>query len=221
MRLNLRLTGHTEPVPYDHLHLLTGALHKWLGRNEIHDGTSLYSFGWLQGAAPKNGHLTFPRGATWRVSLYEEGMAKRLLAGLLRDPEVFAGMRVFEAQEQPVPAFSGCYRFLVDGPVIARRKREDGSQDYLLHDDPAADEALTRVLRWKLRQAGFEGEHLEASVQFDRLYPKARTKLATIKGIRHKGSECPVVITGTPEAVRFAWLVGVGELTGSGFGALR
>jgi CRISPR/Cas system endoribonuclease Cas6 (RAMP superfamily) len=30
-----------------------------------------------------------------------------------------------------------------------------------------------------------------------------------------------VVVTGTPEAVQFAWTVGVGELTGSGFGALK
>jgi CRISPR-associated endoribonuclease Cas6 len=221
MRLNLRLTGNTEPVPYDHLHHLTGTLHKWLGRNALHDGTSLYSFGWLEGAKPQNGHLTFPRGATWRVSFHDPAAAKALLDGILRDPEVFAGMRVFEAQEQAVPAFSGCYRFLVDSPVIARREREDGSKAYLLWDDPEADEALTRVLRWKLEQAGFDPEPQEATVQFDRTYTRARTKLATIKGTKHKGSECPVVVTGSPEAVQFAWTVGVGELTGSGFGALR
>ena len=139
----------------------------------------------------------------------------------MQDPEVAYGLRVFEVQEQAVPAFSGCYRFLVDGPVLARRKRDDGGQEYLLWDDPAADAALTRVLRWKLKRAGYAGDDLEATVQFDRTYARPRSKLATIKGIRHKGSECPVVVTGTPEAVRFAWLVGAGELTGSGFGALR
>ena len=41
MRLNLRLTANTEPVPYNHLHRLTGALHKWIGaENAIHDGPS-------------------------------------------------------------------------------------------------------------------------------------------------------------------------------------
>ncbi|NBC17350.1 MAG: CRISPR-associated protein Cas6 [Bacteroidetes bacterium] len=221
MRLNLKLTGNTEPVPFDHLHHLTGALHKWLGENRLHDGTSLYSFGWLEGATAQNGHLTFPRGAGWRVSFHDPEAAKALLDGILCDPTVFAGMRVFEAQEQATPQFSGCYRFLVDGPVIARREREDGSKEYLLWDDDGADAALTRVLRWKLRQAGFTDQHQEATVQFDRTYTGARSKLAHIKGIAHKGSECPVVVTGTPEAVRFAWTVGVGELTGSGFGALR
>lgn len=221
MRLNLRLTGNTEPVPYDHLHHLTGTLHKWLGDNALHDGTSLYSFGWLQKARPRNGHLTFPQGADWRVSFHDPDVAKRLIEGIMTDPTVFAGMRVFEVKEQATPAFSGCHRFEVAAPVIARRDRADGGKDYLLYDDEAAPEALTRVLRWKLTQAGFDGDHLDATVQFDRTYRRARTKLATIKGIRHKGSECPVVVTGTPEAVRFAWTVGVGELTGSGFGALK
>lgn len=219
MRLNLRLTANSEPVPFDHLHRLTGSIHKWLGWNEVHDTTSLYSFGWLGGGQSYNGHLTFPRGATWRISFYDEALAKQLLAGMMEAPDVFAGMHAFEVQEQAVPAFSERYRFLVDGPVVARRKREDGGQDYLLWDDPAADAALTRVLRWKLKQASFEDEDA-VTVQFDRTYARPRTKLATIKGVQHKGSECPVLVTGTPEAVRFSWLVGVGELTGSGFGAL-
>ena len=221
MRLNLRLTGNTEPVPFNHLHQLTGTLHKWLGWNELHDEISLYSFGWLRGAQPQNGALAFPRGATWRVSFHDPALVKRLIEGIMRDPEVAYGMRVFEVQEQATPAFTGCYRFFVDGPVIARRKRDDGSRAYLLWDDEAADEVLTRVLRRKLKAAGFEAEHLDVAAQFDRTYRAARTKLATIKGIQHRGSECPVVVTGTPEAVRFAWLVGVGELTGSGFGALQ
>ena len=43
--------------------------------------------------------------------------------------------------------------------------------------------------------------------------------LMDVKGIQHKGSICPVIIEGTPEALQFAWLVGVGELTGSGKGS--
>jgi CRISPR-associated endoribonuclease Cas6 len=124
-----------------------------------------------------------------------------------------------------VPAFSGCHRFEVDAPVIARTTRDDGSRKYLLYDDEEAATALTRTLRTKLAAAGFAGEALEAEVQFDRTYRGARTKLSTLRkgehAVQHKGSICPVVVTGPPEAVRFAWLVGAGELTGSGFGALK
>ena len=221
MRLNLKLTANREPVPFNHLHWLTGFLHDRIGENALHDGLSLYSFGWFQKGRGENGHLTFPEGAAWRVSFHDAAAAKRLIDGIMQKPEVFCGMRIYEVKEQAVPVFSGCYRFEVDAPVIARRRREDGSRAYLLAEDEGADAVMTRILRRKLEKAGYAKKHWDATVQFDRTYQGAHTKLTEVKGIRHKGSVCPVVVQGTPEAVQFAWQVGVGELTGSGFGALR
>ena len=226
MRLNLTLSPNDKPVPFDHLHRLTGTLHKWLGpENDLHDGPSLYSVGWLKGGRGKDGGLAFPEGARWRLSFWDEGAAKTVLKGLLEDPSVFAGMRVTEAQQQTTPAFSGGYRFDVDAPVVARRRREDGSREYLIYDDERADEALTRTLRGKMEAAGLEADPSAVSVRFDRGYDGADTKLSTIEkgghAIKHKGSVCPVIVEGPPEAARLAWNVGVGELTGSGFGALK
>ncbi|PQJ26845.1 CRISPR-associated endoribonuclease Cas6 [Salinibacter sp. 10B] len=226
MRLNLTLSPNTDPVPFNHLHKLTGTLHKWLGsENDLHDGPSLYSVGWLKGGHGEDGALQFPDGVRWRLSFWEDGAAKTALEGILQDPSVFAGMRVVEAQQQTTPAFSGGYRFDVDAPVIARQRREDGSREYLIHDDERADDALTRTLRAKMKAAGLDLDPSEAQVRFDRGYKGADTKLATIeKGgheIDHKGSVCPVIVEGPPEVSRFAWNVGVGELTGSGFGALK
>lgn len=221
MRYNLVLSSSNRTVPFDHLHVLTGAVHKWLGENDLHDGTSLYSFGWLRGGRVDNGRLSFPNGARWRVSFYDLEAAKRLMEGLLKDPHVAFGMRVVELHEQNTPRFGATHRFLVDGPVLARARRPDGSRAHLIYDDPAADEAMTRVLRWKLQEAGFsEADQAATSVRFDRTYDRPRTKKTTIKGIGLRANECPVIIQGTPETVRFAWHVGVGELTGSGFGAL-
>jgi CRISPR-associated endoribonuclease Cas6 len=220
-RFILCLSSDTEPVGFDYLNKLRGALHKWLGRNDRHDGLSLYSFGLLRGGRREGRHLTFPKGATWPVSFYEPDMARRLLRGILQQPEVAYGMRVLEVREQAAPDFDAERRFLVDGPVVIRRTRNNGGRDYLLWDNPHADAILTRVMRHKLEAAGYAGAHLQTTVRFDRTYPRGRTRLFEIKGIRHRGSECPVIVTGTPEAVRFAWLVGAGELTGCGFGALR
>ena len=222
MRLNCKLTGNTDEVPFNHLGVLTSTFHKWYGPdNDLHDATSLYGFGWLHGATVRSGALHFPQGATWTLSFHDEADAHRVTQGILADPTVGFGMRVFDVQHQVTPAYSGCVRFEVASPVVTRTRRADGSQQYLLHDDPEATDSLTRTLRWKLKQAGFESEHLESTVQFDRTYPNAHEKLSTIKGIDYKGSICPVVVTGTPEAVQFAWNVGVGELTGCGFGALK
>ncbi len=226
MRLDLTLSPNTDPVSFDHLHKLTGTLHKWLGEdNSLHDGPSLYSVGWLKGGQGKNGALAFPEGARWRLSFWDAGAAKATLEGILQDPSVFAGMRVTEAQQQTTPAFSGGYRFDVDAPVLARRRREDGSREYLLYDDERADAALTRTLRAKTGAADLDVDPASVEVRFDRGYNGAGTKLATIEkdghAIKHKGSECPVIVEGPPDAARFAWNVGVGELTGSGFGALK
>lgn len=223
MRLHLKMTSNSEPIPFEHLGRLTGVLHRWLGENDLHDKTSLYSFGWLKGGqSVEKRHLTFQRGATWNISFHDAAVAHALCRGILRKPTVFGGMRVYEVQQQPLPAFGGCVRFLTDrSHIIVRKDRPEGGKEYLLYNHPEADAALTRVLRWKLKAAGYEGEHLAATVQFDKTYTKARTRKSTIKGIEHKGSECPIVVTGTPEVVQFVWVTGAGELTGSGFGGLQ
>lgn len=221
MRLTLRLSPNTRHVPFDHLHQLIGRIHAWLGRNELHDGTSLYSFSWLSGAKPQKDGLMFPGGAEWSVGFFDIDAAKRLLEGVRSDPEVAYGMRVYEVQVQAPPPASARASFLVSGPVVLRAKREDGSDEYILWDDDRADDALTRIFRWKMSLAGMAGEHLASTMRFDRTYLRPRSKLVTIKDIKHRGSECPVVVEGTPVAVRFAWLVGAGELTGSGCGGLR
>lgn len=221
MRLQLLLSPNTEPVPFNYLHQLTGALHKWLGRNDLHDGPSLYSFGWLQGGEKIGKSLYFLENARWAVSFHDESRAWQLARGILKDPSLAFGMEVKKALEMPLPAYKDQAYCKVDGMVLARQKRPDGSRAYLLWDDPKADEVLTGQLRQKLTRAGFGNEHLQATVRFDRSFEKARSRCTTIKGVTHKGSECPVIITGTPEAIRFAQLVGVGDLTGSGFGALQ
>lgn len=225
MRLHLTLTPSEDIVGYNHLHQLIGVLHKWIGPdNALHDGPSLYSFGWLEGARAQNGGLTFPGGARWRLSFYDEAAARQVQEGILSSPSVCAGMRVAQAERQATPSFSDRFLFKVDAPVVARRYREDGSREYLTYADEAARASLTQTLRRKMEVAGIEGRD-SARVRFDRGYEGARTKLATIEKngtpVQHKASLCPVIVEGSPEAVRFAWNVGVGELTGSGFGALR
>ncbi|MEZ0606868.1 CRISPR-associated endoribonuclease Cas6 [Fibrella sp. WM1] len=222
MRLQLHLSPNTQPVPYDHLHNLTGAIHKWLGPNEQHDGQSLYSFGWLRGGESSRGALRFPQGASWTISFHDVQRAKQLLGGLLEEPLVMFGMVVIEVREVAPPRFGDFYQFYTDGSsILARQKRADGSRAYLLWDDPTADEVLTTSLQRKLALAGFDANQQQVRVRFDRDYALARTRKSTIKGVHHRGSECPVIVEGSPEALHFTWLVGMGDLTGSGFGALR
>lgn len=223
MRLNLDLTPSKELVPYTYPHQLTGAFHSLTGWNTVHDSLSCYSLSWLRGQNSKSTGtgLLFPNGARWSISLHDERLAGEVRAKAEQLPEIAFGMRVYRVEERPTPAFGNVYRFEVDSPVLVRKPEENGRRPHLLYSDPEADVFLTQTMRSKLEAAGFAGSHLDVLVGFDRSYQKARTKLVEIKGIKFRCSLCPIIVAGTPEAVQFAWNVGAGHLTGSGFGFLK
>ena len=222
MRLHLALTPNRTPVPFAYPHRLIGAFHKWLGINELHDRLSLYSLSWLDGSRAVNGHLEFPHEARWFLSAHDDERLERLVDGILASPAVCCGMRVHKVEQQPTPDFGPRYVFKVGSPVLARGPDENGKDRHYTYDDPASDAILTATLRHKMDVAGLDAAHKNVTVAFDRNYRQAKTKLVTFKdGIQMRANICPVIIEGTPEALRFAWNVGVGHGTGSGFGSLR
>lgn len=219
MRLHLTLSPNTVPVPFDHLDRLRARFHSWIGENDAHDGLSLYSFSWLSGGRASGDHVAFPRGAAWTLSLFDDALGKRLLRGLLADPAVGFGMAVAEAQVADEPEFSPEQRFVAASPVLTRRNRDDGGRDHLTFRDAAASETLTRTFHTKLTAADLPTDG--AALRFDRDFGGAKTKLCRVKGNAFRANACPVIATGSPDQLRLLWLAGAGEMTGSGFGALR
>ncbi|TGE24436.1 CRISPR-associated endoribonuclease Cas6 [Hymenobacter aquaticus] len=221
MRLQLYLTG-SQAVPFDHLPLLKGAFHRWLGHNdELHDGLSLYSLSWLRGGQGRRGGLWFRDGAHWSISAHDPQLIHTLVGGVVREPELGLGLRVRDAQLLTPPPFQdGEQAFRVLSPVFIKWEAEPGKPaDHLTYENPRTDELLTATLRHKLRQAGLPDAG--ASVRFDRDYAGAKTKLFRYKAVQCRASQCPVIVTGTAEQIRFAWCVGVGNSTGLGCGALE
>ncbi len=222
MRLHLTLSANREPVPFAYQHFLTGALHKWLGQaNPHHDQISLYSLSWLDGSRMnRTGTLDFPHGARFFLSFHNDALVETLVNGALTAPDVCCGMRVVEINQQTTPIFGTRHTFKVGSAVLIKAKAEDGRIRYLLHNDPAADAALTATLRHKMDAAQLDPRHRTVTVAFDKTYRNPKTKLVTIKNIHNRANICPVHIEGTPEALQFAWNVGIGNGTGSGFGSL-
>ena len=79
MRIHLKTSPNTTPVPFDYQQKLVGTIHKWIGNNSIHDKISLYSFSWLSGGRRVDNALQFSQGATMFISFYDESIIKVII----------------------------------------------------------------------------------------------------------------------------------------------
>ena len=220
MRLHFELCSNKEPVPFDYQYFLVGVFNKWLKNNEGHNNISLYSLSWLQQGHLENGAINFPKGAKWYVSVYDEMLVDKIIKSALVNPKVFCGMEVVKITQQHTPQFSDQYTFKVSSPILVHGKQIEGKVKHYIFSDKETDEILTNTLIHKMDKANLSEEDKKVKVAFERSYFGAKTKLVKIKGISHRASFCPVKIEGASKALQFAWDVGVGHLTGCGFGAL-
>ena len=225
MRLHFSLSPPKGSVPFAFQHFLTGTFHRWLGQNELHDGLSLYSLSWLQGGFKRGDDLAFPQGARWFISAPDtsagDDLLHRVADAALKSPEVCCGMEVVQIQKQETPDFGPRRLFRADSPVFLRADRsDDGVDRHIIFSDPDADAMLTRILRLKMVTAGLT-EHAEtATMRFDPDFRWPKTKVVHIKEFGKRANVCPVIVEGGSEAVKFAFNVGAGHLTGSCFGSL-
>jgi len=218
MRLYFKTTPNTEPVPFTYQVALVGALHKWLGDNDLHDDMSLYSLSWLYNGKQHKDGLEFPQGAGFFISAPDTSLHQRIVAGVFSDPGIRYGLNVQEVQLAEQPVFGNVERFMLQSPALIKRSI-NGKIKFYYPEDPEADTLLTETLQHKLRKIG-KG-HLQVKVGFDRSYPNIKIRLVNYKGINNKATFCPVIVEGDPEAIALAWEVGVGNSTGIGFGAVR
>lgn len=218
MRLYLSVSANNKIVPFDHLPNLVGALHKWLGGNDIHDRLSFYSLSWLRRGQTldKNG-LVFPNGADWFISAYDTALIKKVVNGILNDPQIAFGMKVTAVTFRETPVFESGTRFRVGSPVLIKRNIDE-RQKHFTYKEPEADQFLTETFQYKLSKAGLP--HTGATVRFDHEDPFAKTKISTYRGIQNKVNYCQVILEGSAEQIGFAWDVGIGNSTGIGFGSL-
>jgi CRISPR-associated endoribonuclease Cas6 len=216
MRINYQFTPGNHSIPFDYQQELVRHFHRLLPENSIHDELSLYSLSWLMGGKAESGNLIFPKSAKWFISFYDDALAKEFLVQTLKIPKFPFGMRISDVQIEDTPLFGSSHRLQLASPVLARQF--DGTTiKHRIFSEPEANEVLTNTLQTKLRSVGISDN---VSVKFDTDYVGAKTKLVKIKNIQNRASMCPVIIEGTPESIGFAWNVGIGHCTGSGFGAV-
>lgn len=219
MRICIKIQSDGKPVPFNYQPMITGIIHKWIGHNEIHNQTSMYSFSWLSGGRKKGEFLIFDNETSFEFSAHDNEIVKRLIRGIQANPEINYGLKVSEILLMETPNFTNKQTFYVSSPVLVKRTDEKKKEIHFTYDQLESDSWLTETLKRKLQRAGLDDGNVQVS--FDRTYSGAKTKLIYYKSIGNKVNVCPVIIDGTPEQIAFAWNVGVGNSTGIGFGSLK
>lgn len=218
MRLHIKTSPDTKELSYNYQPILTGTIHKWLGKNEIHDQVSLYSFSWLNGGESTKTGLTFQRGASFFISSHDPDFLNKIIRGIQSDPSIANGLIVKEVVIQEDPEFGEEAKLFCASPVFIKRT-ENEREIHFTFNNEESNKHLTDTLRTKLKKAGLTDEHV--SVEFDKTYRTPKTKVIYYNKIGNKVNLCPVILKGSPEQIAFAWNVGVGNSTGVGFGALK
>lgn len=220
MRLYLQLTKNNKTIPFNYQSFLTGAIHKWVGReNNVHDALSLYSFSWFQNVDTKNRNgINLNENSYFFISAHEPILLKKIIKGIMADPFICFGTSVSNIQIVETPVFSNMESFLVGSPVFIKR-RVDNNEKHITYDDPNSNTFLTETLQKKLKAANLSFENVK--VKFDTSFLTPQTKVIWYNKIGNKVNICPVIIEGSPEQIAFAWDVGIGNSTGIGFGALK
>ncbi|HUH74247.1 MAG TPA: CRISPR-associated endoribonuclease Cas6 [Chitinophagales bacterium] len=219
MRICISLSRNKELIPFNYQQLLTGVIHKWLGKNnKEHGKNSLYSFSWLQNTLKEGNGLRLKQNSYFFISAYDTELIKKIMKGILESPDVFCGSKAIDIQFIDIPQFSNEESFFLSSPVLIRKKDGENTKHVTYLDDDF-ESLLTENLKSKLQSANINSDGV--SVELDKNYPSPETKLVTYKGISNKTSLAPLIIKGTSNQIAFAWSVGLGHSTGIGFGALK
>jgi len=219
MRLYLKIKATQKIIPFDHQHLLTGTIHKWIGcDNKEHGNISLYSFSQLQKGDSTLSGLVFKNNTELFFSAYDSDLVKKVVKGIQTDPHLFLGLEVLEIVIQEESDLSSRNLFYLASPIFIKRKINNNIE-HILYDDSRANQFLEETLKMKMNFAGLSDDSLK--IMFDTTSPFAKTKLINYNGIKNRTSWCPVIIEGKSETKLFAWNVGLGNSTGIGFGAIK
>ncbi len=219
MRLYLKLTKNKSLIPFNYQHLLTGVIHKWLGKdNAVHGAPGQISFSWLQNTEAVKTGLNLKFDGYFFISALDSELIKQLVKSILKDPEMFNGIVVKDVQIVNVPTFPSSTKFLMGSPVLLKWK-EGEKMRYVTIEDEDFEAVLTKSLSSQLSRAGISSAGCKVSVDPDSTYRS--TKLIDYKGIKNKASLVPLLIEGNQEQIAFAWCTGLGNSTGIGFGALK
>lgn len=219
MRVYIQLSKNDKTIPFNYQPLITGVIHKWLGKdNEFHGKSNVFTFSWLQNTIASKEGINLKEDAYFFISAHNPDFIRSIVKGILKDSEIFYGIRALDIQIQKAPSFLKEASFLLASPILLKEK-EEGKTRHVTYKDKDFDKLLTESFKRKLKNAEIEANNVQVLINPDSAYRS--TKLVDYNGIKNRTTLAPITIRGTTEQIQYAWCVGLGNSTGIGFGALK
>jgi CRISPR-associated endoribonuclease Cas6 len=255
-RIRLNRTGRERYLPINYQYELSAAIYKIIDRADSEFSEFLHSQGYL--AFGKQFRLfTFSRldfrgykvireasriehygeEAAFEISFLVDRAAEEFIKGLFLAQELFIGDKIsriayrvshIEAVAPPVFRETMSYRCL--SPIFARRKREDGGEDYLHPGDTGYEALLLQNLISKSRAFAL-AENPSGNLQEDapqlKLLPRGKVYKNGVRIKQLTQSESMLIgymyefeLTAPAELQEVGYYAGFGHLGSQGFGCV-
>jgi CRISPR-associated endoribonuclease Cas6 len=250
MRFNITIEAtKTVTLPVNYQEYLTAALYAYVNAGDVDYAKFIHDDGYLSESGKKYKPATHswlripasrrringcsleisPGVIGWQVSSplddfllpFATGVCK---AGIIRIAS--ETLKIVAVKGIAAPVITEEMQFTCLSPIVATRRRADGSTEYLrpAYQPDTFSEAIQKNLIQKYKAFyGADPTRSDLAIHFDLAYLRAHhggTNKTTYKGIDVIGVMAPFTITGSPELIRLGWEGGIGGKSACGFGCV-
>ena len=222
MRLKIKLTQNTTPVPIISQHLLNGYVHKCLGANNIyHDGPSDYCVSGLQGGKLNivEQTLSFEHGGYFTVSCLDSVFIGKILMGVLNNTDFGYGM-VFAGIDHINESFyNGWNHFATLSPFLIKKYTDKNEYKFATLKDVDFSTFVKNYLVTKLSKINNQLDLTDFDVSIPE-HVDHKIKKIMVKNVINHANQCHISIHSNDVVAELLYNIGIGQSTGSGFGTI-
>lgn len=223
MRIKLKFSKNSSPVPIHNQSLINSYINKCLGNNNpYHDVSGTYSISSLQGGRLNDDKITldFKNGSYIVISSTDKNFIDELLKGVMLNPTIGHGMSFSDVNFIDEKFIDGDNHFFTLSPFILKEYDEDGKYKFItFENDPDFSMKLTNKVKTKLST-------LDPSLKLDDFnivvnnHPSHKVKKIMVKNVINKANQCKLTIHSNKQIAELLYNIGIGQSTNSGFGTI-
>ncbi len=219
MRIKINFSKNTEPLMINNQELLNSYIHKCLGaNNEYHDAKSNYSISMLCGGKLNNDKktLSFKNGGYIIVSSFDEVFINKLISGILTNINFTHGMKFKGIEPIEEKLVNGWNHFSTLSPILLK---SNDKKEFITITQSDFSKKMEKHIKNKVQKINPDLDVSDLKININD-HPNHKTKAIKVKNILNIASKCNISIFTNKKVATLLYSIGLGQSTGSGFGAI-